>query len=135
MMTYLIQAEGTYWVKIGRGKDPRARRADMQVSCPYRLCRIIEMPGDWERRLHDLMDPYRGIGEWFDLSTKRARCRLTTDLFQIHRTLIAQGKGVTQYWEHTLRDIEDWDAREFDEGYQPRGWQYARVNAAPEDDE
>jgi hypothetical protein len=66
---YLLHAEGTHYLKIGRTTNLERRLSAIQTHCPHRLvvlyavhCRdSIAM----ERLLHTQFAQYRTIGEWF----------------------------------------------------------------------
>jgi hypothetical protein len=70
-IVYLIEAQGTGCIKIGRGESALARRENLQTGCPFALHILREIKTEdaagLERMLHARYDPYKTIGEWFDL--------------------------------------------------------------------
>lgn len=65
---YIIEAEGTTAIKIGRAKKPRTRLATLQTGSPVKLHFLHLLPGgdEMERALHARLAPARAMGEWFD---------------------------------------------------------------------
>jgi hypothetical protein len=59
------------FVKIGRSKDPTQRLKDHQVSCPYDLWIVAQVPTDdsraVENQLHERWSEKCVRGEWFEL--------------------------------------------------------------------
>lgn len=66
-LIYFIQAELSGAVKIGYGKDPEKRKAELQVGNHERLRLITTCEGSWreERWLHDRLKTHHIRGEWF----------------------------------------------------------------------
>lgn len=66
---YLIAAEGTQFVKIGYSENPIFRLAELQTGCPHFLRIVDTWQGDIEaeRRIHNRLKSYRGMGEWFNI--------------------------------------------------------------------
>jgi len=59
------------YVKIGHSKNPQKRLTSHQISCPYELWILAQLPvknpKDVEEALHERFDYARERGEWFDL--------------------------------------------------------------------
>lgn len=69
MTVYIIRAESTGKVKIGRSKNPDQRLACLQMASPDHLTivRLIEGAGRFEETwLHQRFGQLRRHGEWFD---------------------------------------------------------------------
>lgn len=69
---YIYVIEGTHGlVKIGKSNDPDVRRATLQTGSAHllRIASVTPIPIIWveavERKAHDILDSYRGNGEWF----------------------------------------------------------------------
>lgn len=68
---YLIRAGTSNLYKVGyTSKTPEDRRSSLQTGNPFPLTVITSWCGSErdEQRLHDLLDPYRKEGEWFELT-------------------------------------------------------------------
>lgn len=67
--TYILEAEGTGTVKIGKTSDLRQRVATLRNGLPVRLHLVRFIHGqDHEHRLHKMFAEYRLHGEWFQKS-------------------------------------------------------------------
>lgn len=69
-LTYIMSAQGTDRVKIGKTTDLPTRLKDLQTGCPYQLVVLCVLPGKRERELHSLFSSSRVRGEWFTKSEK-----------------------------------------------------------------
>ena len=65
MKTYLIRAEGTHLVKIGKSRDPNKRLKTLQTGSPHRLVIERVWDSDVEAELHAMWSHRRTQGEWF----------------------------------------------------------------------
>jgi hypothetical protein len=71
---YIVGADGSDLVKIGRASSPRKRLRDMQTGSPLRLKLLgIASAPEWadvqlEGALHAYFATRRRHGEWFDLN-------------------------------------------------------------------
>lgn len=65
--TYAIRAVSGGPVKIGRTANFESRKNELQRYCPYPLEFVWTTPNDYENDLHEVLQPYRTHGEWFDL--------------------------------------------------------------------
>lgn len=76
---YLISEGPDGPIKIGRSKQPYGRLSDLQTgnSRALRLAAAYRMPADdaitAENYLHEELQRYALVGEWFDLSEKFMR--------------------------------------------------------------
>jgi Meiotically up-regulated gene 113 len=70
-IVYIVRAEGTSRVKIGRSAKDGPRLASLQTASPYRLKVLRKIPTEdiafLERMLHKRYARYRQQGEWFEL--------------------------------------------------------------------
>jgi hypothetical protein len=65
--TYVVKAEGTGMVKIGRTTDLKRRLATLQYGCPVPLTLLAVVDGEEsERDLHTTFGHLRRHGEWFE---------------------------------------------------------------------
>ena len=59
------------YVKIGRSTDPKKRLQSHQISCPYELWVIVQLPVEDSRaiesELHEEFEDTHVRGEWFEL--------------------------------------------------------------------
>ena len=75
---YLMQADNSGAIKIGKSANPERRVKQLQTGCPFEIRLIASFPekGDLEKRLHKRLWEYRinpltnkkTRGEWFDFS-------------------------------------------------------------------
>ena len=70
-IVYIVHAEGTTRIKIGRSALPGPRLASLETASPYRLKVLRQIPAQdsafLERLLHQRYKRYRQKGEWFEL--------------------------------------------------------------------
>ena len=70
-IVYIVQAEGTTRIKIGRSTLPGPRLASLETASPYRLKvlrQILAQDSPFlERMLHQRYQRYRQKGEWFEI--------------------------------------------------------------------
>lgn len=68
---YIVHAAGSHFIKIGYAADVYARKAELQVGCPYPLRILYIQPTSNalidEGKLHERFARYRLRGEWFEL--------------------------------------------------------------------
>ena len=68
---YFISCSDPWAVKIGfTCKEPESRLRQLQTGCPSQLTLLGWYPAgrDEERRLHDMLEPFRLSGEWFAIA-------------------------------------------------------------------
>ena len=70
-IVYIVRADGTTRIKIGRSALPGPRLASLETASPYRLKVLRQIPAQdsafLERLLHQRYKRYRQKGEWFEL--------------------------------------------------------------------
>lgn len=75
---YVMHAESTNRIKIGRTHDVEARLVDMQTHCPFPVHVLYavycEDAPALESLLHGAMDHYRVNGEWFAMPDDAVVC-------------------------------------------------------------
>lgn len=95
-MIYFIQDSFSKAIKIGHGRKPEKRLAEMQIGCPGNLTLLGTVEGGpvEEALLHDQFDPFHVRGEWF---------RGDDELLKMIRMMIfAKGKPST-LWDECRR--------------------------------
>jgi hypothetical protein len=72
MSVYFITCREQGICKIGKAKNPKARRSSLQTAFPTRLVLEGTLPGGvaLERKLHQRFAKFRLSGEWFRLNDK-----------------------------------------------------------------
>lgn len=74
--------------KVGSSTNPDRRLAELQTGSPYRLWidyRIAASgpAADVEFAAHEILDPHRGIGEWFSVPTEAAIAAIHAAAFRL----------------------------------------------------
>lgn len=89
-MIYLMACEEMGVCKIGFSKDPERRLAEVQTGCPYnvRLASVREGCSALEREIHNRLQFYRTVGEWF---------RLEDGVIQAFQSISIAEKKVTKH--------------------------------------
>jgi hypothetical protein len=68
LFTYVIEARGTGYVKIGHSDDPHRRRYELQVGCPYDLELLAFFRDEFryfEQWCRHYLKQWRIRGEWY----------------------------------------------------------------------
>ena len=70
-LLYVLYAEGTHFIKIGRASNVAERIRQLQAGCPQQLILLFSTPCEnapaLERLMHDHFAPYHLHGAWFAL--------------------------------------------------------------------
>jgi Meiotically Up-regulated Gene 113 (MUG113) protein len=71
---YVVHALETTRIKIGFSFEPEKRLEKMQTSSPFALVLIGACQGSFEleHRIHDRLQEYRRVGEWFEFDPQEA---------------------------------------------------------------
>lgn len=92
------------YVKIGYSKDPCERLKDHQVSTPYELWILIQLPVEdaeaVERQLHELLGDKNTRGEWFELGYRDYD--MLADMMKM---------AASSYEFESVDDFRQWQAR------------------------